>query len=158
MQNSEIETPADSDEQAFAAAGRGETKTPLDLLQDQLRQGGLLAEKDEQENEAPPVDNPEADASSVEPSQPLPPEVAEKAITYDPNMDSDGPPEDDSGLRIDSETGRIDPDSVGHPLIGSFEEYPSITEDALYTKENYEEDIIQEETQNQTIDPQDVQG
>jgi hypothetical protein len=113
MLKSEIQTPPDSDEQV-AAAGRGETQTPLDFLKEQLRQGGLLDEKDEQEKgEAPPVDNPEAVASSVEPSQPLPPEVAEEAHTYDPNMDPDRPPEDDSGLRIDPETGRIDPDSIG---------------------------------------------
>jgi len=159
IKNSETETPPDSDEQV-AAAERGETQTPLDfLLKEQLRQGGLLDEEDEQEKgEAPPVDKPETVASSVEPSQPLPPEVAEEAITYDPNMGPDRPPEDDSGLRIDPETGWIDPDSVGHPLLGSFEDFPGIAEDALYRNENYEEDIFQKETQNQTIDTQDVQG
>jgi hypothetical protein len=36
-------------------------------------------------------------------------------------------------------------------------DFPGIG-DALCRKESYEEDIIQEETQNQTIDTQDVQG
>src|SRR5918998_446489 len=49
------------------------------------------------------------------PSEPLPPEVAEQAITYDPNMDPDRPLEDDSGLRTDPETGRIDPPNPSSP-------------------------------------------
>ena len=49
------------------------------------------------------------------------------------------------------------PDSSGHPLIGSFEDFPGI-EDAFYREENYEEDLTQEETQNQTIDTQNMQG
>lgn len=92
MQKSEIETPPDSDEQVGAAAGGGEIQTPLDLLKDQLRQGRLLDEKDEQEKETPPFDKPQAEASSATEGVELPGSEAAPIVAGDdsPLMDGGG--------------------------------------------------------------------
>jgi len=155
----QIEMPTDSDEQAGTAAG--------DAAEDQRPQG-LPVDKSEASSatervepllgfEAAPIEGEASSHLIGGGGRALPTEdLRDKAFA---GGEGEGAPDAAAAPAEAGDADKIEtpPDSVGHPIIGSFKDFPGIG-DALYRKENYEEDIVKEETQNQNIDTQDVQG
>ena len=153
VRKQEIETPPDSDEQAGADAGGGEIKHSYDFA-DAAADAAAAAAAAAAKAAAREAADEDAGDAEIE----MPSESARRPTGADAT-----PIEGDASSRLIGAGALSTEDFLRDESFSGKEEGEGAPDaaaaradagDALYRKENYEEDILQEKTQNQNIDTQ----